>query len=81
MRQIFYNGSEKSSLMHKKAEGKEKLLLEKVKDILGRKLYNELSEIKEEKKLDRTVFGFFNKCFLMNQFLSKHGYFLKFKRI
>ena len=67
--------------MHKKAEGKEKLLLEKAKDILWRKLYDELSEIKEEKKLDRTVFGFFNKCFLMNQFLSKHGYFLKFKRI
>ena len=37
--------------MYKKAEGKEKLLVEKAKDILGRKLYDELIEIKEEKKL------------------------------
>ena len=49
--------------MHKKAEGKEKLLLEKAKYILGRKLYDKLSEIKEEKKIDKSVFGFFNKCF------------------
>ena len=48
---IFFNGSEKSSLMHKKILGKQKPLLEKVKDVLGRKLYDELSEIKEEIKL------------------------------
>ena len=65
----FFNGSEKSSLMHKKTLGKQKPLLEKVKDILGRKLYDELSEIKEEIKLDRSVFGFFDKCFLTNQLL------------
>ena len=46
-------------LMHEKAEGKEKLLLKKEKDILGAKLYDELSEIKEEVKLGRGVFGFF----------------------
>ena len=46
-------------LMHEKAEGKEKLLLKKEKDILGEKLYDELSEIKEEVKLGRGVFGFF----------------------
>ena len=44
--------------MHKKTLGKQKPLLEKVKDILGRKLYDELSEIKEEIKLDRSVFRF-----------------------
>ena len=37
--------------MHKKILGKQKPLLEKVKDVLGRKLYDELSEIKEEIKL------------------------------
>ena len=65
---IFYG------LMHKKTEVKEKPLLEKAKDILGENLYDELSEIKEEIKLDRSVFRFF----LTNQLLSKHGYFLKF---
>ena len=65
-------GSEKSSLMHKKTLGKQKALLEKIKDIIERKLYDELSEIKEEIKLDKSVFGFFDKCFLMNQLLSKH---------
>ena len=45
--------------MHKKTEVKEKPLLEKAKDILGENLYDELSEIKEKIKLERSVFGFF----------------------
>ena len=65
-------------LMHKKPEGKEKPLLEKAKYIVGEKLYEELSEIKQEIKLDWSMFGFFGKCFLTNQLLSKHGYFLEF---
>ena len=64
--------------MHKKPEGKEKPLLEKAKDIVREELYDELSEIKEEIKLDWSILGFFDKCFLTNQLLSKHGYFLEF---
>ena len=45
-------------LIQKKTEVKEKPLLEKAKDILRGKLYDELSEIKEEIKLDRSVFRF-----------------------
>ena len=61
--------------MYKMTDGKEKPQLKRAKEILGEKFYEELSEIKEEIKLDRTEFGFFNKCFLANQLLSKHGYF------
>ena len=75
----FFNDSENSSLMNKKTDRKEKPLLEKAKDILGGKLYGEISEAKEVVKLDRrSVFEFFNNCFLTNQLLSNHGCFLKF---
>lgn len=56
-------------------DGKEKPQLKRAKEFLGEKFYEELSEIKEEIKLDRMEFGFFNKCFLVNQLLSKQGYF------
>ena len=49
--------------MHKKPEGKEKPLLEKAKDIVREELYDELSEIKEEIKLDWSILKFFDKCF------------------
>ena len=61
--------------MIKKTHRKGKPERERAKEVLGEKFYEELFEIKEEIKLDRTAFGFFNKCFLVNQPISKYGYF------
>ena len=60
-------------LTQKKEGGNEKLRTERVKEVPGEKLYEELLEIK-----DRSAFRFFNKCFLVNQLISKYGCFLKF---
>ena len=54
-------------LMSRKIEGKEKP--GRAKEVPGEKNYEELVEIKEEIKLDRRAFGFFNKCFLVNQLI------------
>ena len=56
-------------LMSRKIEGKEKPRRERAKEVPGEKIYEELVEIKEEIKLDRRAFGFFNKCFLVNQLI------------
>ena len=57
-----------------KIERKEKPKRERAKEVLGENFYEELFEIKEEIKLERPAFG----CFLVNQLISKYGYFLKF---
>ena len=57
-----------------KIEGKEKPKRERAKEVLGENFYEELFEIKEEIKLERPAFG----CFLVNQLISKYGYFFKF---
>ena len=51
---------------------------EKIVEVLGENFFNELKEIEEEKKLDRTLFGYFDRCFKLNKVLAKHNYFLKF---
>ena len=50
----------------------------KVNDVLGKDFYEELLEIKDDIQLDKTLFGFFNRCFLANKVLAKHNFFLKF---
>ena len=35
----------------------------KAKDVLGRDFYEKLLEIKDDIELDKTLFGFFNRCF------------------
>ena len=64
-------------IMFCKSEGK---ILEKSKaaEVLGSDFYNELLEIKDEAKLDRTIFGYFDMCFKVNNVLSNHNFFLKF---
>ena len=61
-------------IMFYKSEGK---ILEKGKiaEVLGVDFYNELLEIKDEAKLDRTVFGYLNTCFKVNEVLSNHNFF------
>ena len=51
---------------------------EKIVEVLGENFFNELKKIEEEKMLDRTLFGYFDRCFKLNKVLAKHNYFLKF---
>ena len=44
----------------------------------GDELYFDLTDIEPETLLDKTVFGFFNRCLAINKVLAKHGLFLKF---
>ena len=48
----------------------------KAKEVLGVGFYNELLEIKDDVKLDRTNFGHFDTCFKVNEVLSNHNFFL-----
>ena len=50
----------------------------KIVEVLGEDIYNDLLEIKDEIKLDRTLFGYFDRCFIANQVLAKHNFYLKF---
>ena len=59
-------------------EGKIEPDRKKAKDIFGENLYGDLIDVKDEMQLDRTLFGFFNRCFLVIELLSKYDYFLKF---
>ena len=56
---------------------KVKLEIQDAQKILGDELYFDLIETEEETMLDKTIFGFFDKCFKINQVISKHGFFLK----
>ena len=60
-----------------KTEGK---ILEKYKivEVLGPDFYKELLEIKEQIKLDKTIFGYFDTCFKVDDVLSNHNFFLTF---
>ena len=53
---------------------------EKAQEVLGDDLYFELLRIKPETLLDKTLFGFFDRCLKINEVLAKHGFFLKFFR-
>ena len=59
-------------------EGEEENDWGKIQETRGNDFYNDLLEIKDDIKLDRSIFGFFDKCFLANQVLAKHNFFLKF---
>ena len=48
--------------MFYKSEGKT-IVKDKVKDVLGNDFHNDLLEIKDEIKLDKTIFGYFDRCF------------------
>ena len=65
------------SIMFCKSEEK---ILEKGKmaEVLWSDIYNELLEIKNKIKLDRTIFGYFDTCFKVNDVICNHNFFLKF---
>ena len=50
----------------------------KIQETIGNDFYNDLLEINDDIKLDRSIFGFFDRCFRANQVLAKHNFFLKF---
>ena len=50
---------------------------EKARKGLGDQFFGELKNIEDEIKLDRTIFGYYDRCFLANEVLSEHGFFLK----
>ena len=47
----------------------------KANDVLGKGFYEELLEIKDDIQLDKTLFGFFDRCFLVNKVLAKYFFF------
>ena len=50
----------------------------KIAEVVGEDFYNDLLQIKDEIKLDRTLFGYFDRCFLANQVVAKHSFFKNF---
>ena len=65
-------------MFHKIDNHKIKFEVQDAQKILEDDLYFDLMEIEAETMLDKTIFGFFNKCNIINQVISKHGFFLKF---
>ena len=65
-------------LMFRITEGKVALEKNIANNILRKDFYEGLVEIKDGIQLDKTLFGFFNGCFLVNKVLAKHNFFLKF---
>ena len=65
------------NIMYYRCDG-EPIVRKKMVEIFGGNFFNNLKEIEEEIKLDRTLFGYFDKCFKPNKVLAKHNYFLKF---
>ena len=63
--------------MYYKSDGK---VIDKnnVREVLEDNFYNDLLEIKDDIKFDRTIFGYFDRCFQANEILSQHNFFLKF---
>ena len=51
---------------------------EDAQKVLGDKLYFDLIDIEPETLLDKTLFGFFDRCLAINKVLAKHVFFLKF---
>ena len=47
---------------------------DKMKDVLGNDFYNDLIEIKNDIQLDRTIFGYFDRCSLVNKVLAKYSF-------
>ena len=58
-------------IMHYRCDG-EPIVREKIVEVFGGNLFNDLKEIEEEIKLDRTLFGYFDRSFKQTeQGLSK----------
>ena len=68
-------------LMHEKLKKQTlttAILLKDAEEVLGTEFFLKLKEIEPDVKLDYTIFGFFDRCQLINNVLYEHGYFLRF---
>ena len=54
------------------------VLLEDAQNVLGKDFFIKLKEIESNVMLDHTIFGYFDRCHLINSVLSEHGFFLRF---
>ena len=52
--------------------------LENAKEILGDIVFNKLMQIEPAVMLDHSIFGYFERCSLINEILSEHNHFLRF---
>ena len=66
------------SILYKIALKNVKVNKEKAREVLGDLFYSDLYDIKDEIKLYRIIFGYYDRCFTVNQTLSKYSLFLKF---
>ena len=64
-------------LMFYLTEGKN-IYKNRAKEVIGNEFYLELFKIKDDIKLDTKLFGYFNKCFIVDEVLAKYNFFLKF---
>ena len=51
---------------------------DKMKDVLANDFYNDPIEIKNDTQLDRTIFGHFDRRFLVNKVLAQNNFYWKF---
>ena len=52
--------------------------LENAKETLGDIFFNKLMQIEPAVMLDHSIFGYLQRCSLINEILSEHNYFLRF---
>ena len=50
----------------------------KIVKVRGKEFCNDFLDIKEKIELDRTLFGYYDRFFVVNEVFSKHNFFIKF---
>ena len=63
--------------MYKKSD-RRPIKKEDAREVLGGKLFFNLTDIELRTMLDKSLFGFFERCFSIYHVLGKHEYFLRF---
>lgn len=63
--------------MHYRSKGAG-ITKKKIVAVWGEDLFNNLKDIEDEILLDRILFGYFDRCFTLNEVLVKYNFFLKF---
>lgn len=64
--------------MYQKTENIKTVKKEDAQKIFEDDLYSDLLEIEPSTLLDKSLFSFFERCFFINQVISKYGFFLRF---
>ena len=64
--------------MFEKLKGQALVKREEAKYVLGKDFFIKLMEIEPNLTLDHSIFGYFDRCHLVNNVLSEHGFFLRF---